>query len=231
MGGSKAKRLNIKLLWEGTAFVILLSAGIFLVAGRIDYWQGWLYTTANVMTYFMTVITLWHHPELIQERLRPGAGWKLWDKIFFGLLIPLFAATLIIGSLDAGRFRWGPALSPSVCIIGFAAYITGQSLFIWSKYTNRFFSSVVRIQKDRGHTVCQEGPYRIVRHPGYVGAIVFLTSMPFILGSMWSLIPTVLLVIAVLARAYLEDEALQKELPGYAEYSEKVRYKLIPHIW
>jgi protein-S-isoprenylcysteine O-methyltransferase Ste14 len=174
---------------------------------------------------------MWKHPELIQERLRPGAGWKLWDKIFMMTLVVLLTATLVIGTLHTGRFKWAPLLPAFVSIIAFAGYIIGQALFIWAKYTNRFFSSVVRIQKDRGHTVCQEGPYRFVRHPGYVGAIIFLTSTPFIMGSLWALIPTIILDIAVLVRGELEDAALQKELAGYAEYSKKVRYKLIPNIW
>lgn len=231
MKDNKPKTLSFKLLWEGTAFVILVSVAIFLTAGRVDYWQGWLYTAANVIAYFMTVIRMWRHPELIQERLRPGAGWKLWDKVFIVVLVLLLGATLTIGTLDTGRFKWPPLLPVLVNVLSFAGYIIGQALFIWAKYTNRFFSSVVRIQKDRGHTVCQEGPYRVVRHPGYVGAILFLTCTPLIFGSLRALIPAILLNIALLIRGELEDAALQKELAGYAEYSKKVRYKLIPHVW
>jgi protein-S-isoprenylcysteine O-methyltransferase Ste14 len=98
-------------------------------------------------------------------------------------------------------------------------------------YINKFFSSVVRIQKDRGHKVIQDGPYKYVRHPGYVGIFFLAPAVPLILGSIWGLIPSGLFIIAIIIRTYLEDKTLHKELEGYKEYAKKVKYRLIPGIW
>jgi protein-S-isoprenylcysteine O-methyltransferase Ste14 len=118
-----------------------------------------------------------------------------------------------------------------VYVISILVYILGQGIFIWAKRANAFFSTVVRIQKERGHTVCQDGPYGFVRHPGYVGGILYGLSGPLVLGSLWALIPTALGLVLVIIRTSLEDKTLQEELTGYVEYSQKVKYKLIPGIW
>jgi len=115
-----------------------------------------------------------------------------------------------------------------------AAYIVlavACAFSLWAMWTNRFFSSVVRIQTDRGHHVVQGGPYRLIRHPGYVGAILSVLSTAVVLGSLWSLIPAGLTTVLVSVRTALEDATLQRELPGYAEYASKVRYRLLPGVW
>jgi len=110
-------------------------------------------------------------------------------------------------------------------------YIIGQIIVLWAKRTNKFFSSVVRIQKERGHTVCKDGPYSYVRHPGYVGGIIYTLAFPLVLGSFWGLAINLLILIPVVIRTYLEDKTLQKELDGYLEYTKEVKYRLIPKIW
>jgi protein-S-isoprenylcysteine O-methyltransferase Ste14 len=102
---------------------------------------------------------------------------------------------------------------------------------LWAMWTNNFFSSRVRIQTDRGQYVVQEGPYSFVRHPGYLGVLFWQPSIPLSLGSLWGLIPACLAVISIIIRTYLEDRMLQKELPGYSDYTRKVRYRLIRGIW
>jgi protein-S-isoprenylcysteine O-methyltransferase Ste14 len=109
--------------------------------------------------------------------------------------------------------------------------IAGYSFSSWALIVNRFFSGTVRIQTERGHHVVTDGPYRIVRHPGYAGGLLGFVMIPFLLDSLWALIPTFLLTVVLVVRTALEDATLQKELPGYAEYAQRTRYRLIPGVW
>ena len=102
---------------------------------------------------------------------------------------------------------------------------------MWALAENRFFSSVVRIQTDRGHVVCDTGPYRIMRHPGYAGNILPLLGIVLALGSLWTIIPAVVALVIAIVRTALEDQTLQEELPGYREYAQRVRYRLLPGIY
>jgi protein-S-isoprenylcysteine O-methyltransferase Ste14 len=110
-------------------------------------------------------------------------------------------------------------------------YLIGQTIFLWARYTNNYFSSVVRIQTDRGHTVCKEGPYRFVRHPGYVGGFLFTITIGLMLGSWWASIPQVFAALMLVWRTAREDKTLQVELPGYAQYATETRFRLVPGIW
>jgi protein-S-isoprenylcysteine O-methyltransferase Ste14 len=109
--------------------------------------------------------------------------------------------------------------------------IIGQILFLTARSQNDFFSSVVRIQKDRGHVVCDTGLYKIVRHPGYLGMIISLMALPLITTSIWSIIPTLIAIVLLLIRTSLEDKTLINELDGYVEYTKKTQNKLIPFVW
>jgi len=156
---------------------------------------------------------------------------KGWDKIFFIISVPVFFAILIISVLDGGRFGWEPGIPVFVVIIAALVYSIGQIIVLWAKRENKFFSSVVRVQKDRDQTVCKSGPYHYVRHPGYLGGLFYIISTPLVLGSFWGLIPVVIAVFALVIRTYLEDETLQRELEGYKEYTNEVRYRLLQGIW
>lgn len=207
-------------------------AAIFILAGRITYWQGWLYGGTSFLILLISSILFANKTDLIKERLKPGPGTKWWDKIlFYGLYIPLNFAIIIIASLDAGRFRWTMQLPVSVYIISYVVHLLSHFIHLWAQWINPFFSSVVRIQMDRGHKVVQNGPYCFVRHPGYVGGILLGVSTSLVLGSLWALIPAGAVVILLIVRTYLEDITLQKELPGYADYTKKVKYRLLPGIW
>jgi protein-S-isoprenylcysteine O-methyltransferase Ste14 len=133
--------------------------------------------------------------------------------------------------LDAGRYKWSPKFNWVVYALSIGLYLSGQALFLWAKRTNHYFSSVVRIQKDRKQEVCQEGPYKVVRHPGYVGWIIYTLFTPLIVGSLWGLIPQGFSILLMLIRTRLEDDLLKKELPGYASYANKVKFRLVPGIW
>ena len=135
-----------------------------------------------------------------------------------------------MGGLDA-RFGWTQHMPPLVYWGSVLIYLLGQAIFQWARYTNRFFSSMVRIQTDRGQTVCKAGPYRYVRHPGYVGGILMAIGMGVVLGSWWACLPQLLAVALLIWRTSREDQTLQSELPGYAEYTRETRYRLLPGVW
>ena len=211
-----------------TIFIIII---VFLSAGRLTFWQGWVYSVLSALVLLMTVAMLYDQPDLISERLKPGKGMKRWDKIYYAFSSPFFFLSIILACVDVGRFGWSPPLPISVYIISCIIYVLGHSIFLWAKRTNKFFSSVVRIQTERNQVVCQEGPYRFVRHPGYVGGIIFTLTTPLVLGALWAFVPAGIAVSSMVVRTYLEDKTLQKELPGYVDYTKKVRYRLIPGIW
>lgn len=226
----KGKTVQYIAFAEVITRLILISA-IFIPAGRLDYWQGWVYTGMSTLRLLAARIVLVNQNELLEERTQPGPGVKQWDKLIYILKIPIISATVLIGSLDAGRFGLSPDIPVGVYLGFIAVNIAGHSINLWAMRVNRYFSSMVRIQTDRGHEVITNGPYRYIRHPGHLGVVLIELSGSIILGSLWALIPALLLTILVIIRTYLEDKTLNEELPGYKDYSGKVRYKLIPLIW
>ncbi|MGB6371145.1 MAG: isoprenylcysteine carboxylmethyltransferase family protein [Atribacterota bacterium] len=223
------EELEGKLIFKSIFFFALIIAVTFIGAGRIDYWQGWIYNGLNIVFLLLSYFLL--PRELIEERLKPKEGMKKWDKIYYIVSIPVYFAILIISILDGGRFDWEPRIPILIVIIGVVVYTIGQIIVLWAKKANKFFSTVVRIQKDRGQTVCKDGPYRFVRHPGYLGGLLCNIVTPFVLSSFWGLIPAVIAVVLLFIRTYLEDKTLQRELEGYTDYTNEARYRLLPRIW
>ncbi len=129
------------------------------------------------------------------------------------------------------RHNWSSEFPIWLNVIGLILISLGYAFAAWALAENRFFSSVVRIQTDRGHTVCDSGPYRFVRHPGYAGNILALFGIVLALGSVWTLIPAAVASIIAVIRIVLEDQTLQEELPGYRDYARRVGYRLIPWIY
>ena len=181
---------------------------------------------------FVTSVVLGsNREELIQERYTAHANAKSWDKILSNLFgyLTLFI-TLPIAGLDR-RFGWTHQVNITIQVVSLAISLGGYSLIIWAMASNRFFSRIVRIQKDRGHSVVSTGPYRFVRHPGYVGMLLFALATPLTLGSLSALIPGGLAAFVILLRTALEDKTLLEELDGYEEYSKQVHSRLIPGVW
>jgi protein-S-isoprenylcysteine O-methyltransferase Ste14 len=214
--------------------IILLSIYIlvlFLCAGRLDYWQGWLFVAVLGVVVIVSIARFSDMADLAAERLKPGPGMKAWDKVFMALYFPLGMGILVVGGLDAGRFGWTTGIPVWAYPVSVVVYGASMVFTRWAMLTNRWFSSVVRIQTDRNQQVVREGPYRFVRHPGYTGIIVSFISSPIILGSLWALLPAVAVSLLLLVRTALEDRMLWAELPGYADYALTVRYRLLPGIW
>jgi protein-S-isoprenylcysteine O-methyltransferase Ste14 len=221
--------------WIRLVLVYLLFPLLLLIcAGDLDWWQAWIYSllilTAGI------VGRIWaeqRHPGLTAERqnIENIQNAKAWDKV----LAPLMAVSIgyplvIVAGLDH-RYHWSPEFPLWISVIGFILIAFGYAFAAWAVVENRFFSSVVRIQTDRGHVVCDTGPYRFVRHPGYAGNILPLFGIVLALGSVWTLIPAAVATIITVIRTVLEDQTLQEELPGYRDYAQRVRYRLIPGIY
>lgn len=232
---SKSPLSYVKLVIRGIFSLLLVLAMLFLSAGSITYWQGWVFCGITIVLVMMQVFLFSGKSDLIKERMKPGAGMKWWDKIFYTLYIPAFFAVVIVASLDAGRFRWTPYFSLTFSVafytVSYLVYIFSIFLYTWGMWTNTFFSSVVRLQSDRGQAVVQQGPYRVIRHPGYVAGILMALSISLVLGPLWGLVPAGVVLILLVIRTYLEDTTLQRELAGYADYTSKVRYRILPGIW
>jgi len=210
-----------------TALVVLL----LLSGGRLDYWQAWVYIVLNVLFIGLTNWVLRDNPSLRRERMFPGHGAKPWDRVYWAVTAPVYLLSLVLAGLDAGRKHWTHPLPPLLYVAVIVVYCLGQSIVLWAKKVNSFFSSVVRIQADRGQVVCCEGPYRYVRHPGYLGGLTFGMSAPLLLGSAVALIPATLAALLLVARTVLEDNTLLTELEGYKQYANMVKFRLLPHIW
>jgi protein-S-isoprenylcysteine O-methyltransferase Ste14 len=216
--------------------VVYLSIPLVLLGcgGDPGWWQAWVYSLLIVAAGIGG--RMWaeqRHPGLMAERqnIENIHNAKDWDKV----LAPLMAVSIgfplvIVAGLDH-RHGWSPEFPLWLIVPGFILISLGYAFAAWALAENRFFSSVVRIQTDRGHVVCDTGPYRIVRHPGYAGNIPPLVGIVLALGSVWTLIPAAVALIIAVIRTALEDQCLQGELPGYRDYARRVHYRLIPGIY
>jgi protein-S-isoprenylcysteine O-methyltransferase Ste14 len=204
---------------------------IFFSAGRIDYFQGLLYVAIGLSMTILNYTVLRIDPELLAERSKPGDGTKSWDKTILGLSLLATIAMYCVAGLDSGRYHWSPEFHWSLCAAGAILTATGQLLFLIAQKQNKFFSSTVRIQTDRGHVVFTAGLYKVVRHPAYMGSLIQTLGFPLIFGSLWSIIPVACSAILLLVRTDLEDNTLKAELNGYLEYSKKTKYRIIPFVW
>lgn len=213
---------------------LLIPVVLFICAGDLGWWQTWVYSLQIVVAGVGGRI--WserRHPGLMAERqnIEKMKDAKAWDKV----LAPLMAVSVVfpmvmVAGLDH-RYHWSPGFPLWVIILGFILISLGYAFADWALAENRFFSTVVRIQAERGHTVCDTGPYRFVRHPGYAGNLLPLFGIVLALGSVWALIPAAVAIIITVIRTVLEDRTLQEELPGYRDYARRVRFRLVPWIF
>jgi len=205
----------------------------FVSAGRIDILRAWAFFGVTIVYFVLSNLVLYRfNPELVAQRLkRKREGSKSWDEVLMRvnnliliLVVPVFSG------LDIGRFQWS-SLGLHYAVVGFALYIFSSVLINWAMVVNPFFEATVRIQKDRGHRVITTGPYRFVRHPGYLAGILWTLSIPLIMGSLLAFVPAGIYVLSTGIRTSLEDRTLLREMDGYSEYAGKVRYRLVPRIW
>jgi protein-S-isoprenylcysteine O-methyltransferase Ste14 len=201
---------------------------LFISAWTFHWLWAWLFLALNLVLLIINFLVI--PVELIDERGKKKEDAKKWDKIITGInIIPTLLLYICCG-LDY-RFGWSGDINIGINILGIALTFTGSILFTWSMISNKYFSTLVRIQVDRGHTVATKGPYQYIRHPGYTGYIIMSLATPIALGTMWGLIFSGITVILLIIRTALEDVTLKKDLPGYIEYAENVKYRLAPYIW
>jgi protein-S-isoprenylcysteine O-methyltransferase Ste14 len=228
---SSARKMIIPLILRLIAVIGALAVILFSLAGRLDWLQGWLFVLgiAGFLLYY-GIWALINDPGQLEERSRVGENTKGWDKLILRIYTILLIGMLILASLDAGRFKWSPA-PVALQVAGWVGLFLAGRLVLWAASTNTFLSRTVRIQEERGQQVISTGPYGWVRHPMYTGVIVIMVCVPLVLGSSWAVIPGVLIGILFIIRTALEDRTLQKELVGYQEYAQHVKYRLLPGVW
>lgn len=225
---SETKRKARKRMMQVVVQYFIIALILFLTSGKLDWVWAWAYMGVSVI--ILAINTRVISPELMAERGELKENTESWDRVI-GLIGSIFTLVVIIlPGLDK-RFGWSSEVGLAVHIAGLIFYALGMGLFTWSMASNPFFSTAVRIQMERDHVVASSGPYRYVRHPGYIGYVVAWMATALALGSLWTLIPATLIVITLIVRTALEDRTLQQKLDGYSEYSEQVKYRLLPGIW
>ena len=209
-------------------FVTVLGAILFASAGRWNVPGFWAYLVVAGLVGAFAVFTI-DDPALVRERRRPGPGGIDGGLRFFAA--PLLAVHFIVAGVDVGRYAW--SRPPALALQAAALVGCGASLAVtfWAMALNRFFSSVVRLQTERGHHVITAGPYRMVRHPGHLGMTSAFTLSGIALGSWWSILPALIYVGLVLRRTVIEDRFLLEKLAGYRDYAATVRWRLLPLVW
>lgn len=227
---AKLDRAGISRIVTVLSSLVFFGAILFVSAGRINWLEAWIFLGIYLAGVIANgVWSLRNNPEVLNERGRIGKNAKSWDKVIGILYMVLLFAIYILAGLDM-RFGWSE--TPLwVKILGGAAFALSMALTFWVMTANTFLSTFVRIQEDRGHTTVTSGPYRFVRHPMYLGIVFMSLGMPLLLGSWWAIIPGVLNIGLFIVRTTLEDRTLQAELPGYKEYTRRVRYRLVPGVW
>ncbi len=211
--------------------VVLMGVALFWSAGRIDWWPAW--ALILVMLAWITataIVILRFNPDLLADRLGPRKGAKPWDLAIMSIIGVTTLVRLIVAGLDQ-RYGWTSGIPLAAQIAALVVSALGYTLVVWATASNAFFSQVVRIQSERDHSVATGGPYRYVRHPGYLGTILYELAVPVLLASWWALVIGVLNTILLLVRTALEDRTLRDELTGYDDYARQVRYRLLPGIW
>jgi protein-S-isoprenylcysteine O-methyltransferase Ste14 len=224
-------RIITRYIVRETLGIVIMGAALFWSAGRIDWWAAWAVLTVMLSWIVGTaIVILYHNPSLLAERLGPRKGAKRWDTVILSVLGLTQLLRYILAGLDQ-RHGWtgGFPLASQVSALFLCAL--SYALVVWATASNAFFSQIVRIQSERGHAVAAGGPYRYVRHPAYVGAILYEIAVSVLLASWWALLAGGLNAILLIIRTALEDRTLLGELTGYVDYARKVHYRLIPGIW
>jgi protein-S-isoprenylcysteine O-methyltransferase Ste14 len=207
---------------------------LFAAAGTIALPRAWFFLALSFVALFGQIALLaWRNPELVNHRGRwkEKRDAKRWDKplVVAFCILGFYVVPIVVG-LDVGRYRWS-SLGTWWLVAGTALYVFGTVLITWAMLVNTHFETIVRIQTDRNHRVMTGGPYRFIRHPGYVGAGLWILAAPLIVGSACGLIPVALVAVTIVVRTALEDRTLHRELPGYADYAARVPYRLLPGVW
>jgi protein-S-isoprenylcysteine O-methyltransferase Ste14 len=218
----------LKLAEAVAIFPVVMAVILFVAAGRLDWTWAWVYLGINLANALIVgPITIRTNPVTVaeHEELKKTEKWDV-GSVFY--LLAMYIALPLVAGLDV-RFGWARDLSIAWHVAGAAVLAVGLGLASWVMITNPYIWSEVPIQ--RGQTVCSAGPYRFVRHPAYAGLILQALGVPILLGSLWALVPGITAAVCIIVATSSEDRILQAELPGYQDYAQKVRFRLVPGIW
>jgi protein-S-isoprenylcysteine O-methyltransferase Ste14 len=211
----------------GAIFLTGVGAILFGCAGRSNLPMFWAYLGVYLVSMVVGMFIV--DPTLIQERMRPGPGGQ--DFATLIVLTPLMLAQCVIAAIDVGRYHWSDSVPVALQIMALIAMAGAMAVLLWAESVNRFFSSVIRIQTERGHHVITTGPYRYLRHPGYAASPFLLIGGGLVLGSWLAALIGVVMCLPIFRRTAREDRILQEQLEGYAAYARTVRYRLFPGVW
>ena len=213
-------------------FILICGALLFGLAGTLLWTWGWVFLAVFAVVTVISSFAVPLDEELVKERTTVKKGVKQWDKYLAGSTSILFPfGFLIVAALEVRGWTGAEGYPLWLKILAVVIGLLGYSFSTWAARENKFYARFVRIQTERGHHPITTGPYRIVRHPGYTGLSLFMLASGIILESYWALAVCAFLVLLLIARTALEDRTLQQELPGYREYTQQTRYRLIPGIW
>ncbi len=221
--------LLLNLLVTVVLFGIISPGAIFVLAGRWNLWNVWVYAGVSIGSLIFQALVIYRRsPDLLKARMTEAGGRvKLRaDRAFVALSILQW----IIAGLDQ-RFHWSDIVPPTELVASWAIVAISWGLVTWSVWVNPFFSPAVRIQAERGQRAVSAGPYTVIRHPGYIGIALSIVTSAVALNSLLAFIPAVMYLAVTVHQTAVEDEMLRDELAGYADYAAKVRYRLIPGIW
>ena len=224
------KRIALYIL-DQVLSILAMGVALFWSAGRMNWWAAWAAIAVWVVEFTaMDILLIRFNPELMTERQAPPKGAKSWDRTILSILRLLQLARYILAGLDL-RYGWTDGFPLAAQITGLVVCSLSYALLTRAMVSNVFFSQIVRIQTERGHAVVTKGPYRFVRHPAYVGMILFELGMASLLASWPALLVSGVCGILLILRTALEDRTLQTELAGYGAYARQVRHRLVPGIW
>lgn len=213
------------------ALTVFIGGLVMGSAGTWDLPMVWVYLVVFALTSLLGSAAIYRrNPGLLKQRMQFGQS-DIPDRLFRAVLGIGFLSHYVIAGLDIGRFHWSgqfPLFIQILALIGFAG---GLVLGVWAAVVNPFFTTEVRIQDEHDHRVITAGPYQVVRHPGYASGFLFLGCSGLALGSWWSILPMLLIILTLVRRTALEDQLLQRELKGYSDYAGKVRFRLVPGLW
>jgi protein-S-isoprenylcysteine O-methyltransferase Ste14 len=230
---SRSKILTPRVLVITFLFVVVAPFLPLLISQQWDWWQAWVYALVCIAGFFFSrALAARRNPGLLAERSRflQHEDAKPWDKTLAPLVGLGGALVPLVAGLDA-RLGSSTDFSLPIELVAVAVLVGGYALASYALIENAYFSGMVRLQTDRGQHVISSGPYRWVRHPGYAGALLAYLATPFLLDSPWALLPALFLTVVLIVRTRLEDQTLQAELPGYGDYAQRVRYRLLPGVW